>query len=176
MQARRSLDPNVIATLQDSQSRISSIALVHEKLYQSENLSAIDFSHYIPDLALHLFESYDVDWQQVRLRTQIAALLLNIETAIPCGLIINELISNALKYAFPEGRTGTIDIEFYPDASQLVLVIRDDGVGLPSTFNLDTTKTLGMTLVRNLVEQLEGELSVDSGQGTAFYILFPRDH
>ncbi len=175
MQSRRSSDPQVIATLKESQNRIASIALVHEKLYGSKDLANIDFAQYIADLTAHLFDSYNTRANQIKLMTQIEPIALNIDTAIPCGLIINELVSNALKYAFPKKRAGEIQVLFqqHPD-QRLTLCVRDNGIGLPQDFNLKQTKALGITLVKGLVKQLRGTLEISSQQGVIISISFTR--
>lgn len=175
MQCRRIQDPQISAVLRDSQSRIASIALVHEKLYRSADLANIDFAQYVRDLTVHLLESYNVNSQVIKLHTQATGVFFDIETAIPCGLIINELVSNALKYAFPEARSGDIWIELQTnDDSSLTLRVRDNGVGLPSDFDITNTRSLGMTLIQGLVEQLEGSLSIESTLGCDFRIVFPE--
>jgi PAS domain S-box-containing protein len=193
MQARRASDPQVNSVLQDSQNRVASIALVHEKLYRSADLANIEFAQYIRDLTAHLLESYSVPSNGVMLKTNTDAVFLDIETAIPCGLIINELVSNALKYAFPDGRAGEIGIELsqtnpraemnqarngaLPDVnpSDLTLIVQDNGVGLPPNFDITNTQSLGMTLIRGLVDQLEGTLTIEVDVGTKFCIRF-RHH
>ncbi|MGF2034574.1 MAG: PAS domain S-box protein [Nostoc sp. CmiVER01] len=173
MQCRRTEDPLVTAILRDSQNRIASIALVHEKLYRSEDLADIDFAQYIPDLTTHLFDSYNVSSSQIQLKILVDNASLDIETAIPCGLIINELVSNALKYAFVGNRKGEIEVKFYQESeSTLALIIRDNGIGLPENFDTKKAKTLGITLVQGLVKQLRGKLRIDSHQGTQFKITF----
>lgn len=173
MQCRRTQDPLVTAILRDSQNRIASIALVHEKLYRSEDLADIDFAQYIPDLTTHLFDSYNVSSSQIQLKIQVDNASLDIETAIPCGLIINELVSNALKYAFVGNRRGKIEVKFYQESeSTLALMIRDNGIGLPENFDSKKAKTLGITLVQGLVKQLRGKLEIDSDHGTQFKITF----
>ncbi|MCC5598726.1 PAS domain S-box protein [Nostoc favosum] len=173
MQCRRTQDPLVTPILRDSQNRIASIALVHEKLYRSEDLADIDFAQYIPDLTTHLFDSYNVSSSQIQLKIQVDNASLDIETAIPCGLIINELVSNALKYAFVGNRRGEIEVKFYQESeSTLALIIRDNGIGLPENFDSKKAKTLGITLVQGLVKQLRGKLEIDSHHGTQFKITF----
>ncbi|MEH1920340.1 PAS domain S-box protein [Nostoc sp.] len=173
MQCRRTQDSVVTAILRDSQNRIASIALVHEKLYRSEDLADIDFAQYIPDLTTHLFDSYNVSSSKIKLKIQVDNASLDIETAIPCGLIINELVSNALKYAFIGNRGGEIQVKFFQESDRtLTLIIRDDGVGLPENFDSKKAKTLGITLVQGLVKQLRGKLEIDSQQGTQFKITF----
>ncbi|MFN6539302.1 MAG: PAS domain S-box protein [Nostoc sp. EkiNYC01] len=173
MQCRRTQDPQVAAILRDSQNRIASIALVHEKLYRSDDLADIDFAQYIPDLTTHLFDSYNVSSSQIKLNIQVDNARLDIETAIPCGLIINELVSNALKYAFVGNREGEIEVKFYQEPEcTLILVVRDNGIGLPENFDSKKAKTLGITLVQGLVKQLRGKLEIDCHQGTQFKISF----
>lgn len=183
MQSRRaasqipqgSQNSEVIEILKESQNRIASIALVHEKLYGSNDLANIDFSQYISDLTAHLFASYNVHANQIKLTTHINAISLDIDTAIPCGLIINELVSNALKYAFPNTQMGEIQVTFQQNQDHiLTLTVADNGIGLPQDFNLKQTKTLGMNLVRGLVKQIRGALEIKSELGTAAIITFAR--
>ncbi|HEY9626187.1 MAG TPA: PAS domain S-box protein [Coleofasciculaceae cyanobacterium] len=172
MQSRRSSDSQVVEALKESQNRITSIALVHEKLYGSDDLANIDFAQYIADLTAHLFTSYNIHTDQIQLTTQIDAIPLDIDTAIPCGLIINELVSNALKYAFSDA-PGEIQVMFHQQPDQtLALVVRDNGVGLPQHFNLKQTKTLGMTLIQGLAQQLRGTLEISGTAGTTVVIRF----
>jgi PAS domain S-box-containing protein len=174
MQSRRTQEPQAIEVLRDSKNRIASIALVHEKLYRSEDLANIDFGQYIPDLTTHLFDTYDVSSTTVSLNIQVDNISLQIDTAIPCGLIINELVSNSLKYAFPPPRKGEIQVQFYANNdNNLTLIIRDNGIGIPETFDIETTQSLGLTLVQGLVEQIEGTLELNRSQGTEFKITFP---
>lgn len=172
LQGRRTNDEQTAAILTDSRNRIASIALVHEKLYGSSDLANIDFAQYIPDLTAHLFDAYNVSSTNISLETVINNVSLDIETAIPCGLIINELVSNSLKYAFPVNQTGQILVKFYTNSTtnRLNLVVQDDGVGLPDSLNFEQTKSLGLTLVRGLVKQLDGTIEVDSSRGTRFNI------
>lgn len=173
MQARRSQNSEVIEALTESQNRIASIALVHEKLYDSNNLANIDFVQYISDLTAHLFDSYNTHLNQVKLTTQVNAILLDIDTAIPCGLIINELVSNALKYAFPNTRMGEIHVTFQQNQDQtLTLTVADNGIGLPEDFTLKQTKTLGINLVKGLVRQIRGTLEIKNKPGTTAIITF----
>ncbi|MDZ7961501.1 MAG: PAS domain S-box protein [Aulosira sp. DedQUE10] len=183
MQCRRIQDSQATSILHDSQNRIASIALVHEKLYGSDNLSDIDFAQYILDLTTHLFKSYNFSSSNIQLNIQVDPVKLDIETAIPCGLIINELVSNALKYAFPVQHEGEIQVKCYQKCESsskilhqhdLILIIRDNGVGLPADFESKKSKTLGMTLLRGLVKQLRGTIQIHSQQGTEFKIIFSK--
>lgn len=181
MQARRAQSPQASRILRDSQNRIGSIALVHEKLYSSKDLANINLAQYLQDLIVYLFESYNIRSKRITLDTQIEDLSLDIETAIPCGLIVNELVSNALKYAFPDDRTGVVQVSLThspnssPDSQPprpLTLIVRDNGIGLPPDFNLKQTKTLGISLVQGLVQQIKGTLEVSCQQGTEFKVQF----
>ncbi|HEY9835264.1 MAG TPA: histidine kinase dimerization/phosphoacceptor domain -containing protein [Stenomitos sp.] len=174
MQSRRTKNRQASLVLQDSQHRIASIALVHEKLYRSEDLANIDFAQYIPDLITHLFESYNVSFENVILSLQVEQIFLEIETAIPCGLIINELVSNSLKYAFPNHRKGKIQVEFNLHSDNTIqLIVRDNGIGIPEEFDIKTSQSLGLTLVQGLVEQLEGTIELERSRGTEVRIIFP---
>ncbi|GAB1544919.1 hypothetical protein NUACC21_75950 [Scytonema sp. NUACC21] len=174
MQSRRTQEPQALEVLRDSKNRIASIALVHEKLYRSEDLANIDFGQYIPGLIRHLFDTYKVSPNTITLNTNVEAILLAIDTAIPCGLIVNELVSNSFKYAFPANRQGEIYVEFLANSDNtLTLIVRDNGIGIPEEFDIKNTPSLGLTLVYGLVEQLEGIIELERNQGTQFKITFP---
>jgi len=161
--------------LGESQQRIKSMALIHENLYQSENLLEIDFKDYINMLANSLHRFYSVRGMIVSLDIQVDNVALDIETAVPCGLIINELISNSLKHAFKgkEGK-GTICVKFNLIGCRYVLEISDDGIGLPVGFSLESSNSMGMEIVSILTQQLDGRLRFDSVDGASFEISFPR--
>ena len=158
----------------DSQHRVRSMALVHEKLYRSEDLARIDLAEYIRNLATFLFGSYRTTSGRITLEVQADDVFLGIDAAVPCGLMLNELISNALKHAFPDGRSGQLRVELRRNAvRQVSLTVRDNGVGLPPGFNLLETDSLGMQLVGTLADQLNGTLEIHSQGGTEFIITFP---
>jgi PAS domain S-box-containing protein len=182
MQRRRTQDPHAGAILRDSQNRIASIALVHEKLYRSEDFANIDFTQYIRDLTIYLFDSYNISESRIQLTIQVDSVSLDLETAIPCGLIVNELVSNALKYAFPGEREGEIHVIFH-ESNRLsegtpqkifILSVRDDGIGLPNDFEMKKAKTLGITLVQGLVQQIQGTFEITSQQGTEAKVTFSK--
>jgi PAS domain S-box-containing protein len=161
--------------LGESQQRIKSMSLIHESLYQSDNLLEINFEEYINMLANSLCRFYTVPGVSVFLDIDVQNVLLDIETAVPCGLIINELVSNSLKHAFNEEQSvGTISISFLNVGCSHVLRIGDDGVGLPDDFDLDTGSSMGMEIVSILTQQLDGQLSVVESKGAGFEISFPR--
>src|SRR5436190_12772891 len=160
----------------ETQHRIRSMALVHEKLYQSTNLSRIDFGDYIRTLGDLLFKSFAADPSRIQLTVIGDEVLLSIDTAVPCGLIVNELLLNALKHAFPEGERGEIIVELADGGDGWCrLAVRDDGVGLPDDMSGDSG-TLGLQLVRGLVAQLDGRLAIERGRGGAgFTISFRKE-
>jgi len=167
-------DKNVIEIFTESQNRIASMALVHEKLYQSKDLAKIDFYDYINDLVANLFQSYVENSGKIKLNMKIENIQLDIDLAIPCGLIINELVTNSLKYAFPDGRNGEIKIVFRKtDENMLELVISDNGIGIPLDLDFRKTGSLGLHLVTILAEnQLHGKINLYRNEGTEFRIEF----
>lgn len=173
LQSRVVNDEQTRKMFQESQNRIHSMALLHEGLYQSNSLSRVDFPEYIRQLASHLFHSYGVAAGRINLRTDLDALYLNMDAAVPCGLIINELVSNSLKYAFPEGREGEIRIELREHMEGMArLVVADNGVGLKSDIDWVTARSLGLRLVRTLADQLEAKIEIDSRSGTEVRLTF----
>ena len=173
LQSRVVTDEQTRKMFQESQNRIHSMALLHESLYQSNNLSMIDFPDYIRQLASHLFHSYGVRAERIHLRTNLDELYLNLDAAVPCGLIINELVSNSLKYAFPDGREGEVRIELHEHSSGLArLIVADNGIGLRSDIDWATARSLGLRLVRTLAEQLGAKIEVKSNTGTEVRLTF----
>ena len=172
LQSQHITDKESLEMFQESQNRVWSMSLVHEKLYQSKDLSRIDMKEYTKDLTTSLFRSYADSTAAIKLKTKIGDLLLTITTAIPYGLIINELISNALKHGFPDGRQGDITIAMHPVNNKIKLVVSDTGVGFPEGIDFRNTTTLGMQLVTSLVEQLEGTIELDRRDGSTFTICF----
>jgi PAS domain S-box-containing protein len=166
-------DERSLELFRESQNRIKSMALIHQELYNSGDVEAVDFAAYVRDLAANLFRSYGVRAHVIRTRIDITEVFLPLHTAIPCGLILNELITNALKYAFPAGRPGEIRIAFHPDpADGFILLIADNGIGLPKDLDFRNTESLGLRLVATLTEQLKGAIELLPGPGTAFRITF----
>ena len=155
----------------ESQNRVKSMALIHEKLYQSTDLANIDFADYIETLSRSLFQSYASNQGSVALETDIDV-SLGIDHAIPCGLIVNELLSNSLKHAFPDGRAGKITLNFHSIEGEFVLVFHDDGIGLPANLDFRNTGSLGLQLVTTLTEQLTGTIAHTDTPGAEFEIRF----
>jgi two-component sensor histidine kinase len=169
-------DPQAAGILRDSQNRISAMALIHKTLYQPKDQSSIYFEEYIKELASSIFDSYEVDSERITLRTDLESVAMDIDTVTPCGLILNELITNSIKYAFPAGRKGEILITFRREGDDFFLGVSDNGVGLPVGMDIRELNSLGLQLVVNLTEkQLWGRLEVvsDSG-GTSFRIYFRK--
>ena len=173
LQSRHLEDPKAIGMFKDCQHRIRSMALVHEKLYQSKDLSRIDFGQYLQNLVVYLVHSYQIDSGRVQLKIDVGDAALDISTAIPCGLIVNELVTNAMKHAFPGGRKGEVRVVLRPGADgRFTLTVGDNGVGIPAGVDFRTTDTLGMQLVTMLVDQLNGAIELASKPGTVFRISF----
>ena len=157
---------------QESQNRVKSMALIHEKLYQSQDLASINFKEYLNTLIIGLFRSYQSHSSHVELKVNVEDITLGIDSAIPCGLIINELISNSLKYAFPNGREGVISVALRSlNKKDVELAVSDNGIGMPEDLDFRNTKSLGLHLVTILAEdQLEGEIKLSRDKGTEFRI------
>ena len=172
LQAAQVKEPRFEGMVRDMQDRVRSMALIHEKLYQSRDLAEIDFQQYVENLTAYLLRSYEDASGGVALELDVEAVPMGIDVALPCGLIINELLSNALKHGFNDRRTGSIRVAFHAHNGLYELIVSDNGVGFPDSVDYRTTSTLGLQLVTALVEQLEGELEFDSGDGTAFTITF----
>jgi len=173
LQSRRVDDQNVVEMFNESSNRVKSMTLIHQKLYQSKDTATINFGEYIRDLIDALFLSYGVDRQTIALKLNIENAVLSIDTAIPCGLIINEIISNSLKYAFPEGRQGQISVTLQREnGTKFILVVGDNGVSLPKDLDFRNTTSLGLKLVTTLVEQLGGTIELNQQGGTEFTITF----
>ena len=174
LQAVKLADPVAARVFKETQDMILSMALVHEKLYKSGNLSQIDLKEYIDDLLKLLLKSYQSENHKVRIATRMESVFASIDSAVPCGLLLSELIINAFKHAFPGGRTGTITVHLRPmDGDSIELLVADDGVGLPDGYDYRTGTTLGLQSVVALVEhQLSGSIVREGTEGTAFRIQF----
>ncbi len=173
MQSRNIDDPKLKEVLQESQNRIHSMALIHENLYNHKNLANIMFSTYIKSLAGNIARTYSNQQANIHFDYQIDDAYLPMDLAIPCGLIINELISNSFKYAFVNRNEGIISIHFEATGNDMfLLTVADNGVGIPSDVNILKTKSLGMKILHRLVQQIDGELTSDFSNGTKFIIQF----
>ncbi|MCK5341177.1 MAG: sensor histidine kinase, partial [Desulfobulbaceae bacterium] len=154
--------------------RIQSMALIHDKLYRSDDLAGIGFGEYLKELSAHLIRTYAINPDAVTIQVEAADVRLGLNTAIPCGLLVNELVSNSLKHAFPDDRKGEISIKLKPvHDDQVALTVSDNGIGLPDGLDIRKTKSLGMELVVILAEgQLGGSLEEDRTDGTSFRVVF----
>lgn len=167
-------DKEAVDALKESQARIVSMAIIHENLYRSDNLTCINFENYINHLIRNLFHTYNVSMEKIKFNIIATDVFLNIDTAIPCGLMINELVTNSIKHAFTDGTSGKITIHMKQKQNEYHLEISDNGIGLPPDLDIDNSPTLGLLLVNNLVGQLEGNLEVNREHGTAYHITFKK--
>jgi PAS domain S-box-containing protein len=181
LQSRQIQDQQTLELFKESQNRVQAMALIHEKLYQSSNLAQIDFQEYITTLVEHLCRSYDIHQPAITIKINVEPVPLPIDTAIPCGLIINELVSNSLKYAFPGNQGGEICLKLQfgasscnapVDTEQFILTVRDNGIGLPENLDFRNTSSLGLQLVCRLAKQIRGSLELNRRQGTEFNLVF----
>jgi two-component sensor histidine kinase len=164
-------DPRGVEILRESQNRVKSMALIHEQLYGTDDLAKIDFGRYVHSLTASLYDVYGTDPAHLRLDIQADDIALGVDMAVPCGLIINELVTNAIKHAFPHGTGGTIGINIrMPSAGQMEIVVADDGIGMVSKDAGGKTSSLGLRLINTLTAQLDGTLSVETDEGTRFSI------
>jgi two-component sensor histidine kinase len=170
LQAEYVDDPRALEAFAESQNRVRAMALVHERVYQSSDLARVDLAAYIRDLVERLFVALGAD-PAVTLDIDVEPVSLPMDTAIPCGLLISELVSNSIKHAFPAGRSGLVRVTLRQD-DRIVLTIADDGVGLPEGLDHRHTESLGLQLVTILAQQLGATIDVDRSAGTRFTIAF----
>ncbi len=166
--------PELTSIIMDSQNRINSMALIHEKLYNTNDFSNIYFDTYISDLSHSLVSSYNYGKIDIKLKLNLEKIQLSLNNAIPLGLILNELISNSLKYAFTDREKGRLTISFSCVNEEIIFKFKDDGIGLPKEIDFMKTKTLALQLVNTLVEQLRGEISLKIKNGVCFTIKFNK--
>jgi PAS domain S-box-containing protein len=172
LQSRYIKDKKALDIFKESQNRAKSMALIHERLYRSKDLKKIDFGDYIHTLATDLFHTYVTDSSRIKLNMNVENVMVDINTTVPLGLIVNEIVTNSMKHAFPEGRKGDINIEFYKKDDEFTLKVSDNGVGFPEGIDFRNTDSLGLQLVTNLVMQIDGEITLDKSHGTEFIIVF----
>ncbi|MBN1948869.1 MAG: PAS domain S-box protein [Candidatus Cloacimonetes bacterium] len=165
-------DKDALELSKNSHNRVKTMALVHEKLYQSENLAKINFADYVRSLTIYLLGYYGLNTKKINLISEIDEVLMDINMAIPCGLILNELVSNSLKHAFTEDRKGEIFISFKTKGDKNILTVSDNGIGLPDSVNLNNPGTLGLQLTKALVQQLHGTIDFHQNEKTIFQITF----
>ena len=165
-------DQKTLDILRESQNRIKAMSFIHESLYRSDDFSFVSFSSYINSLSSNLVQTYIIKHANINLELDLGDVNLNLDQAIPCGLIINELVSNSIKYAFPSNRKGKIRIELTKNRNKIYLKVEDNGIGLPDNFDVEKTDTLGLQLVYILVSQLDGDIKVINKKGTTFLFNF----
>ena len=165
-------DEIALDVLKESQNRVKTMGMIHEKLYQSNDFINIKFDDYILRLVTDLFYSYNIQKDHIKPVIEVDDVILNIETGVPCGLIISELVSNSLKYAFPKGKTGKLKVSLKKYSNKYELTVNDNGIGFPEDLDFKNTDSLGLQLVNNLVDQIDGEITLDTSRGTKFKIIF----
>lgn len=148
------------------------MALIHERLYQSTDLKNIDLGEYIRSLSGELYNSMISDTERIKLDLKVENVKIDINTVVPLGLIVNELVTNSMKYAFPDDRKGKINIILFREDDDIILKISDDGIGFPEDLDYESTNSLGLQLVNNLTMQIDGKLELERSPGTTFTLIF----
>ena len=173
IQSSKIANEEMVSMFTNCQNRVKSIALIHEKLYQTNSFTRVDFGSYTKNLIYYLFRMFDVKSDKVSLRLNAENVFLPMDTAIPCGLIINELVTNSLKHAFSDDKRGELSVEaIYHTDNKFTLTIKDNGKGIPEGLDLNNSKTIGFNLVNSLIRQLGGILKINKEEGTEFKITF----
>jgi PAS domain S-box-containing protein len=175
LQSRYIKDEESKNIFKESQNRASSMALIHERLYQSKDLKNIDFGDYIRTLANDLYDTYVIDKSLIKLKIDVENVKLDIDTSIPLGLIVNELVTNSLKHAFPNDVSGEIEIKFHMQNETYILEVNDNGIGFNKDIDYKYTDSLGLSLVTSLTEQIDGEIEFRNLLGTSFKIIFKEE-
>lgn len=178
LQIRKINDQTTKDILKDSQNRIQTISLIHKNLYKADDFLNINFNTYVHDLMKNLLSSYKPFYEDIKLDLEIEDIMISIDIAIPCGIILNELITNTLKYAFPNRKTGSIFISFnflkQNDKPVYELIFKDNGIGIPQNIIVDQDEHIGLNLINELTNQLYGKITINSDDnGTCFIINFP---
>lgn len=174
LQSDQTTDPEARAMFQESQGRVRSMALIHERLYRSQDMARVDFRDYVHQLAADLHRSYRVPSSEIQLVLDVSVAPLPIDMAIPCALMLNELLANSFKHAFVNRSSGCIRVSFREQGEANVLIVSDNGQGFPAGTDFRNTSSLGLQLVNTLVAQLDGTIELHSAEGTKFTIRFPR--
>ncbi|MBF0607061.1 MAG: histidine kinase dimerization/phosphoacceptor domain -containing protein [Candidatus Magnetobacterium sp. LHC-1] len=178
LQSANITDRRIVNVFVDSFNRIKAMSTIHTKLYQSDDLSKLDFEEYVSELCTELVNSYDIhpSTPVLKLDVDIANIGIDVDIATPCGLIINEIVSNSMKYAFPDNAPGEIFVSFKRDDNDnYILLVGDNGVGIPKDFDLSKSRSLGMQLVHDLVKKkLKGSIEIDTTKGTVYRIIFKK--
>jgi two-component sensor histidine kinase len=174
MQAELLSEPSLKAALLEGRRRVESMAMIHERLYSDDDIDHLDFRQYVEALARELFNVYFVNSNLVRLRLELEPVSLELNQAIPCGLILNELLANCLKYAFPDTRQGEILVALGCQGDRLTLRVADNGIGLPPGLDWRKTQTLGLRIVNILARQLMGTVHLEASAGADFSLIFQK--
>jgi PAS domain S-box-containing protein len=174
LQIRSIKDATAQHALQEARNRLKAMSIVYEILYRSKDLSKIDIGEYIISLTKNLYYLYNKDPATISCAMDIPEIRMDISRAIPLGLILNELISNSLRYAFPDGMSGSITISSRTEGSDNIIILRDNGIGLPAGFDWKTTETLGFSLVSSLLDQIDGSMELEQDKGSMFIIRIPQ--
>ena len=172
LQSNNIENPEMKDIFSQSQNRVKSMSMIHEQLYQTDDLAKIDFKSYVNGLIKSLFQIYSANQKQIEWEVNVKDVKLDIETAIPCGLIINELVSNSLKHAFINRQYGKICFNMIRDKNMINFKVSDNGIGIPDNLQIENTSTLGLNLVKTLVNQLEGELTIEQDNGISYDVIF----
>jgi two-component sensor histidine kinase len=184
LQADKFNNPRVIEAFRESQNRVISMALIHEELYKGEGTDTLDFSTYIRELAENLFQTYSLKSKNIHLSMDLEEnVFLNMDTGVPLGIIVNELVSNSLKHAFPRKDRGEIQIKLHREkngkykkegdkATSFILTVSDNGIGIPENLNVEDVDSLGIQLITALVDQLDGKFKLKRSNGTEFTMKF----
>jgi len=173
LQAQTEKDASIRKSLIVTATRVKTMAIVHEMLYQSENMVKIDMNLYVQNLANYLYEIYNINPEHILFSVDCDEVIFKIDFAIPCGMIINELISNAFKHAFKESTRGEVRVSLKRDDNKIILIIHDNGSGISNTINIQKPNSLGMQLIINLTKQLQGNINLSRDNGTKFVLSFP---
>ncbi len=172
LQSRQLKDEEALSSFEESKNRIHTIATLHEQLYRSKDLSRIDFTAYMRNTTNSLLSSYGVADDSIKININSERIYLDINTAIPCGLIVNELVSNAIKHGFPDGAQGEITADFISEGNKYVLNVSNNGVQFPEDLDLDNCTSLGLKLVSSLAKQLKGSITLNTKDVTRFTLDF----
>ncbi len=172
LQSKDIKDELYLDKFKECENRINAMSLIHEELYRSRKLANIDFSEYLESMACRILETYEVHAEKISLSINVDKVFLGVNKAIPCGLIINEFLTNTVKYAFPGDKRGEIKISMRLIEGKIELIVRDNGIGIPKDLDFENTNTLGMELVNVLTQQLKGTVELDRSKGTEFKIIF----
>lgn len=174
IQSRHVSDSQVIEAIKEGQNRVKTMGLIHQNLYQDNDLRGVDMKNYVQKLTKNLFSSYNIEPEKIRLKTDIETSNLDVDTVVPLGLIINELVTNSLKYAFTNKTSGEIFVKLHENNEKLILEVGDNGRGLPEGFDIQKLKSMGFQLVQNFVRKLSAELKIQNENGTKISILIPK--